>query len=377
MVICHISDLHIGKNINGYSLLEDQEDMLFSKVLKALQEKKPQVLLISGDIYDTYNPSKEAITLYGSFLDAVLKQGIQVIAISGNHDSPVRLSQHKDILTRGGYYVFGDYQGKLDPVILEDEYGPVFFYPLSFVTPEEVSALYPDLPAPRNYDEAIGRILDSLALDTSKRNVLLLHQAVEGAERDPSDSKPLLGKNGESDYVSASRLSAFDYIALGHIHKHYSLLSGKAVYPGALLPYHIHESNDRYMECITLEEKGKCDVESICFVPKRRVEVFRGTTDEILARPDDKENYVYVELTDSKTYPTLFQRLGEKFPFFLGVLRVNDESMKQVEGTYDPSSSVETTITGFYKEKTGKDMPKEEKDYVLSLLEKLGRKERE
>jgi len=375
MKLFHLSDLHLGKILSGYSLIEDQEAMLFTQVLPLIDARKPEVLLLSGDLFDRQTPPLEALSLYDRFLDAVLSRGVKVLAISGNHDSSLRVSQHRHILEKGGYFVAGPYQGRIPQVVLEDEYGPVVFYLLSYFSP---SRLMPygleGLTFDTSFDDAMGMILNREKVDESQRNVLLLHQAVAGASRDPSDTKPLLS-SAASDYLSPSRLKAFDYVALGHIHKTYKV-TDRIVYPGALLPYHPEESNQRYLSYVELGRKGDYHQEFLPLTPKRKMRVLQGSIEELLSMPNDSENYVFVRITDESVQENLPSLLTRKYPFFLGAERVTAARVPQAENSsFSPKRTMLETLEAFYRQKTGKDLSPEEKSYLTSLIREMEEEE--
>lgn len=376
MKIIAISDLHLGRTLNQTSLLEDQRYILFDQVLPIAKEKKADVLLLSGDIYDSINPSNDAMALYSQFLSAAHEAGFKVIAISGNHDSAVRLEQYSSLLKEADYYVYAKYDGTVRKVVLKDEYGPVNFYLLPYLTPELVAAYHRDEVSPStSYDEAYGIALDKEKVDTSERNVLLTHQYVNGSQRDTSDIKPLL-RQGQSDAVSMSHFKNFDYVALGHIHKTYGMRDNTVVYPGSIYPYAIDESNDRFVSYVELKEKDNIHQEFVPLHLKRKVLTIKGTFDEVMAHPSDKENYIFVCFTDEKTSPSLTYDLEMKFPLFLGSTRIGKAYSSTASSNASVSSlSREEIIEQFYFEKTGEKMSEEERKIIAEVIAETEKEE--
>lgn len=372
MKLIHISDLHLGRTLNQISLIDDQRVMLMNRILPVVKEKKPDVLLIAGDIYDNYSPTYDAMNLLDDFMLQVHELGIKILIIGGNHDSGIRVDHHHELLEASGCYLYGGYNGKTVKVTLQDEYGPVNFYLLPYITPEIIRPSHESVDSKTSYDEAVGIAIDDMMIDKMERNVILSHQYVSGSERTMSDTKPLVGSTSETDQIKASRYQDFDYVALGHIHKHYSLLDGHAVYPGSLLPYHYNEQNERSISYVELREKGNFYQEDIKVEIPHEIRIYRGTMDEILSRTDDKEHYVYVIFTDEKVSPTLGSELRRKFPLFLGSRR--ETTQKDEDDSSSFSVSIEKspleTIMEFYTKANHNEEPSEKEiELIKEILE--------
>lgn len=372
MKLIHISDLHLGRTLNQISLIDDQRVMLMNRILPVVKEKKPDVLLIAGDIYDNYSPTYDAMNLLDDFMLQVHELGIKILIIGGNHDSGIRVDHHHELLEASGCYLYGGYNGKTVKVTLQDEYGPVNFYLLPYITPEIIRPSHESVDSKTSYDEAVGIAIDDMMIDKMERNVILSHQYVSGSERTMSDTKPLVGSTSETDQIKASRYQDFDYVALGHIHKHYSLLDGHAVYPGSLLPYHYNEQNERSISYVELKEKGNFYQEDIKVEIPHEIRIYRGTMDEILSQADDKEHYVYVIFTDEKVSPTLGSELRRKFPLFLGSRR--ETTQKDEDDSSSFSVSIEKspleTIMEFYTKANHNEEPSEKEiELIKEILE--------
>jgi exonuclease SbcD len=379
MRIIAVSDLHLGRTIRQVSLIEDQRFALMKSIVPLIKEKKADVLLIAGDIFDTYNPSNEAMALYDEFLNAVHALGTKIIAIGGNHDSPMRVEHHQKLLSDSGYYVSASYDGALKKVTLTDEYGPVNFYLMPYLTPADVKAVEKEkVSSGTDFDEAIRIALGREKIDSQERNVLLAHQAVMGATRDFSDIRPLL-MMGANDYIRLDAFDAFDYVALGHIHKKIAFAGGRIAYPGALLPYEKGESNQRFVSYVELGKKGEMTQSYLPTPILRQLLTVRGTYDEILAKPSDHQNYVIVSLTDKTTSPTMFKDFERKFPKLLTIESEDSAEGKPAsdpQGSFHPEKSPLESIDDFYRSKTGKEPDEEMKKLFAEILGECEKEEK-
>ncbi len=318
MRIFHLSDLHIGKQFYGYSLLDDQVHIL-KQVLRQVERRRPDVILLAGDIYDKSVPSQEAVEVFDRFLSALAAQSpaIPVLIISGNHDSPQRLVFGADILSRQQIYLAGflptQAEERLKKVTLQDAYGEVDFW------------LFPFLRASNgNGSQLFREVLErEETFDPSKRNVLLAHQFFTSGDHNParSDSETIFV--GGLDQVDAACLELFDYAALGHIHRAQSVGRPSVRYCGTLLKYSVSEWNqEKSLTEVELGEKGKApEIHPIVLKPLRDVKCIRGTLEEILKENAGTvcEDYVSITLTDERELYQPKERLETVFTHILEV----------------------------------------------------------
>ncbi|MBQ7955672.1 MAG: exonuclease SbcCD subunit D [Lachnospiraceae bacterium] len=324
MKFLHTSDLHIGKSVNGFSMLEDQRYIL-EQIKTITVTEKIDAVVIAGDIYDRAIPSTEAVELLDSFLTGLLLEQIPVIMISGNHDSGERVAFADRILEKQGLYIAGGDEGEVKRVVLEDDYGPVDFVCLPFVKPAVVQA--------KNSAEAVERILSGvpMTMDLRTRNVLVTHFFVtgEGGEApELSDSETKVNVGG-LDNVPVSLFDMFDYVALGHIHKPQRIGKSEVYYAGSPLKYSFSEvKGSKYVNIVTLKEKGQVQVEKKELVPLREMRVIKGSLAQLLAMGQEeeanaREDYVQAVLTDEvelldpigalrSVYPNVMQIVLEK-----------------------------------------------------------------
>ena len=250
MKLIHLSDLHLGKRVNEYSMLEDQEYIL-KKIINVIDDEKPDGVIIAGDVYDKSIPSAEAVQLFDDFLVQLAKRSLKVFVISGNHDSPERIAFGSRIMDASGIHMSPVYSGDITPIPLEDEFGTVNIYILPFIKPAHVRRYAENEIT--TYTEAVEYVISKLNIDPANRNVLVTHQFVTGALRSESEEISV----GGSDNVDAYVFEPFDYVALGHIHSPQTCGSENIRYCGTPLKYSFSEVHDKKsVTVVELREKG-------------------------------------------------------------------------------------------------------------------------
>ncbi len=328
MKFIHLSDLHLGKRLNDFSLLEDQKYIL-DKILQIVTEESPDAVLLAGDIYDKSIPPAEAVRLFDDFL-AKLSALTSVFLISGNHDSPERLSFGKQIMEKGGVYLSSLYTGPEPPVLLSDEHGETAFYLLPFLKPAIVRAVFPDAVI-ESYQDAVKTALDALTLDPRRRNVLVAHQFVIGAVLSQSETLSI----GGLDHMEASLFDAFDYVALGHIHKAQKAGKETIRYSGTPLAYSFSESDDvKSLTVITLKEKGQPpEISFRPLHPLRRLRKLRGSYMELTGRDylqrQNTDDFFSVTLTDEEDVLDAMQKLRHFYPNIMELRYDNRRTQSQ------------------------------------------------
>ncbi|MGL5916835.1 MAG: metallophosphoesterase family protein, partial [Culicoidibacterales bacterium] len=239
MKCIHLSDLHIGKRVNEFSMLDDQAYIL-TKILNIIDDEQPEVVFISGDVYDKSVPSAEAVALFDDFLYRLSSRKLKTFVISGNHDSPERIAFGGRLMNESGVYMSPVYQKEIAPITLSDTYGLIHVYLLPFIKPTHVRAEFPTEPID-SYTTAMQVALNHLNIDSTQRNVLLTHQFVAGSLRSESEEMAV----GGSDNVAVDVFDAFDYVALGHLHKPQHVGRETIRYCGTPLKYSFSEANDQ------------------------------------------------------------------------------------------------------------------------------------
>lgn len=374
MKILHTSDLHIGKYIGTYDLKEDTEYVLNQVVDTAIRERV-EVVLISGDVFDRPNPSEEAIKMYVSFLKELLDKNIKVIAISGNHDSGIRLSAYKDILGKG-YFVEGEFNSPMRKVSLNDEYGPVNFYMLPFFTPFIVKSNLKLEKGLENYDLAMDEIIKRENIDTSQRNIILAHQFVAGFKFGGSEEDFSYSNGDEKNVagvgiISLDKFQNFDYVALGHIHKPQKISRETIRYSGSLLKYKTSEIDgpDKSIVIIDLKEKGNIEVKLDPIKPLHPFVKIEGLLSELTNTNPNENDYVYLIVDDDKTPIEAKNKLTPYYKRIVDIEFPNDTLQQKMN--LDTSLADKRPIDficEYYREKTNKDLDEENKKLLAEIF---------
>lgn len=374
MKILHTSDLHIGKYIGTYDLKEDTEHVLNQVVDTAIRERV-EVVLISGDVFDRPNPSEEAIKMYVSFLKNLLDKNIKVIAISGNHDSGIRLSAYKDILGKG-YFVEGEFNSPMRKVSLNDEYGPVNFYMLPFFTPFIVKSNLKLEKGLENYDLAMDEIIKRENIDTSQRNIILAHQFVAGFKFGGSEEDFSYSNGDEKNVagvgiISLDKFQNFDYVALGHIHKPQKISRETIRYSGSLLKYKTSEIDgpDKSVVIIDLKEKGNIEVKLDPIKPLHPFVKIEGLLSELTNTNPNENDYVYLIVDDDKTPIEAKNKLTPYYKRIVDIEFPNDTLQQKMN--LDTSLADKRPIDficEYYREKTNKDLDEENKKLLAEIF---------
>lgn len=308
MKLIHLSDLHLGKRLNEYSLIEDQ-DYILRRILTVIDEEQPDGVIIAGDVYDKAVPPIEAVRLFDDFLVQLASRKLQVFVISGNHDSPERIAFGSRLMDASGIHLSPVYDGKITPVSMQDEFGIVDLYMLPFVKPAHVRC-FTDQEL-NSYTAAIGHVISEMPLNTAHRNVLVTHQFVTGALRSESEEISV----GGSDNVDAGVFGPFDYVALGHLHSPQNCESDRIRYCGTPLKYSFSEAKDnKSVTVVELSEKGNVSVRTVGLIPLHDLVGLKGTYDELTRRSfyegtSWQEDYTRITLTDEEDIPDAVAKL--------------------------------------------------------------------
>lgn len=369
MLFAHISDLHLGKRVNGFSQIEEQTYIL-SRILEVLQREKPDALLIAGDVYDKSVPSAEAVELLDAFLVGLSRAGIPTYAISGNHDSPERLAFGRVLMDGSGIHLSPVYSGTVTPFVLEDRFGPVNIYLLPFLKCQQVRRFFPDREL-KTDEEAVAAAIDAMGIDPSRRNVLVAHQFVTGAQRCESEDISI----GGSDEVSADIFSGFDYVALGHLHGPQTI-NGCIRYSGSILKYSFSECHqEKSVTFVKLEEKNELQIYTVPLVPRRDMTEIRGSYEDVtaLACYKDKpwqEDFLRITLTDEEDVPDAAARLRIIYPNLMRLDYDNRRTRTESLLTDAPAEhrSPMELFEGLYEKQWGMGLSEAQKEYLQDLI---------
>lgn len=373
----HLADLHLGKRVNGFSMMEDQEYIL-NRILEIMEEEQPDGLLIAGDVYDKTIPPAEAVRLMDDFLTAVAAKHVPVFLISGNHDSAERVAFGHQLMQGSGIWISPVYDGTIRHHTLEDRWGEVNIYLVPFLRPSVVRSFFPDIEI-EDYTDALRTIIEDLQVDTSRRNVVLAHQFVTaaGALPETCDSEQL--SVGGLDRVDGSVFSPFDYTALGHLHGPQRVGSETIRYAGSPLKYSFSELHQKKsVTVVELREKGETEIRQIPLQPRREMIELRGTFEEILAEArqngEPQTDYYHMILTDETDVVDALSRLREYYPNIMLLDYDNRRTRSQKE--VEQLDRVEERTPGelfaaLYEQQNGQEMDSDRKEYLDGLIREI------
>ena len=309
MKLIHLSDLHLGKRVSEFSMLEDQRYIL-EEILRIIDGERPDAVLIAGDIYDKPVPPAEAVGLFDDFLVRLARRETQVFIISGNHDSPERIAFGARLMDRSGIHLSPVYDGHVEPVALEDEHGTVNIYMLPFLKPAHVRRFFPEEEID-SYTDALRTAVRAMEIDPAARNVLVTHQFVTGAARCDSEDISV----GGTDNVDVTAFEGFDYVALGHIHNRQQVVRETVRYCGTPLKYSCSEAgHEKSVTVAELGEKGDISIRTAPLIPLRDMKELRGSYEDLTRRSfyentTWREDYTHITLTDEEDIPDAVGKL--------------------------------------------------------------------
>ena len=373
MKLIHLSDLHLGKRVNDYSMIEDQKYIL-GQILEIIDKEQPQAVLIAGDVYDKSVPSAEAVELLDGFLFSLAERKLQVFVSSGNHDSPERLAFGGRLMENRGIHLSPVYNGTIATCSLSDEHGAVHFHMLPFVKPAHVRRFFPDADI-TGYTDALRTALGQISLDASARNVLLTHQFVTGATTCDSEEISV----GGSDNVDASVFEGFDYVALGHIHGPQNILPGKIRYCGTPLKYSFSEA--RHKKSVTVVElgaKGNTEIRTVALTPLHDLREIRGTYQELTDRRNYEgtatTDYLHIILTNEEDVPEAVGRLRVIYPNLMKLSY--DNARTQADNIIDAAQDIRRKspldlFCELYELQNNHPMSEIQMDYARELIETI------
>lgn len=369
----HLSDLHLGKRLSEIDLLPDQIEFL-DVVVQAVKDKKPDALLIAGDIYDRSIPPTQAVEALDKFLTELSQTSTAVIIVSGNHDSAERLGFASDILSRNNIHISSVYNGKVEPVVLYDGFGKVNFYPLPFFKPAHVRSYFEN--EINDYNSAAKALIEAMNIDCSERNILIAHQffTASGVETLKCDSESV--SVGELDNIDAEIISCFDYVALGHLHRAQCIGYDYIRYCGSPIKYSLSEydNNKCYLD-ITLDQKGELIINKEAMLTKHDLRLIKGGLEDLIAKAEFSEDYIWAKLTDETPAVEALNRLRTVYPNVIHIEYCQKEKQTKLSKTaangdfYTKDSS--QLFFDFYKAMLNKDINNDQLKYMNKLIDKV------
>ncbi len=372
MKMIHLSDLHLGKRLNQFSLLEDQKYIL-NQILEIAENEQPDCIIIAGDVYDKSIPSAEAVSIFDNFLSRLAEQNLPVLIISGNHDSPERVAFGAQIMKYRQIYLSPVYDGKIQPITLKDKFGEVRFYMLPFIKPFTVRNIFKEKKI-NSYTDAATAAVEAMQVDTSVRNVLIAHQFITGAEQ--CDSEEIYV--GGLENIDANVFSVFDYTALGHLHSPQNVGGNPRIrYCGTPLKYSFSEVH--HHKSVTIVQLGEKDalpeIKTIPLTPKIDMQEITGKFDELI-RMEKSDNYTRIMLTDEEMIPDAVNRLRRKFP---NLMTLDYENQHETTvGDLQNIQNIEQKtplelFSEFYTQMNGNGLTAEQSEFVNNMITEIWR----
>lgn len=376
MKFMHLSDLHIGKKIYGHPMLEDQRAVL-EQILEIADRTRPDGILIAGDVYDKAVPQESGIALFDYFLTELNRRNMPVFVVSGNHDSGQRLHFGGIIMRKENIWISGIYNGTLEKIRMEDEFGPVNIYLMPFIKPMAVRKYY----KADTYEEAVKAVLGHTEINDAERNVLVAHQFVTNGAALPEQCDSETVFIGGLDHVDCSVFDAFDYTALGHLHGPQKVGRDTVRYAGSPLKYSFSECYHKKSVVIAeLKEKGSCQTERIPIKPLHDMRELKGPL-EALKNPQnykkgDVNDYIRAVLTDEEELYAPLETLRKIYPNILRMDFENSRTKKEAELEFEADIEEKDDLElfeEFYSMQNGRKLSQEQETLVKELLNGNGK----
>ena len=373
MRFIHLSDLHLGKRVNGFSMIEDQQYIL-TRIINIIDEEKPDAVLIAGDVYDKSVPSEDAMQLWDNFLNRLSRRQLSVYGISGNHDSAVRFADHSELIAGSGIHLAPAYEGSALHFEEADAFGRIHIYLLPFIKPAAVRGFFPEREL-KDYTDAVDAAIRKMQINTNERNILVAHQFVTGADRCESEEITV----GGLDDVSVSVFEPFDYVALGHIHGPQYVGRESVRYCGTPLKYSFSEQDHhKSVTLVDIGEKGAAEgiiIKTIPLEPMHDMRQIRGSYEELTARIHYQgtavDDYLHAVLTDEDDIPGAMGKLRVIYPNLMKLSYDNKRTRenREVDEAEDAEnkSPLELFET-FYELQNNQPMSGEQKAFTEDLI---------
>lgn len=373
----HISDLHIGKRVNEFSMLEDQK-YIFNEIIDIAVEQKVEGVIIAGDVYDKSVPSADAVDVFDDFLTDIARKDLPVFIISGNHDSPERLDFGSRIMGKHQVYISGQFNGEIPIVAFEDKYGKLNIHLMPYLKPAVVNRkLSIDT---KSFDECVREVLEKADVNISERNILVAHQFVTASGMDPQRSDSESKSLGGMDNVDISAFELFDYVALGHIHGPQQMGREMVRYSGSPLKYSFSESHHKKsVTILEAKEKGNFTYVQVELHPQRDLKEIRCSLSELRAGLTLKEVsgdcYVHVILTDEEEIIDAIGKVREIYPNVMLLDFDNRRTKENAELNHLTGEDLKQKtpmklFSDFYMNQNNLEMSDRQNDYFAKIIEK-------
>lgn len=373
MKLVHLADLHLGKKVNEFSMIDDQEYIL-KEIINIIDDEKTDGVLVAGDVFDRPIPSEEAIKLWDDFLNAMAKRNIQVFAISGNHDSAVRFAEHTSLMDSTGIHLSPEYNGKTNKYQIEKQGVKVNIYLLPFIKPIHVRHYFPDEDI-NNYTDACRVAIENMQVNKEELNILIAHQFVTGATRCDSEEISV----GGLDNVDVTVFEDFDYVALGHIHGKQTIGRETIRYSGTPLKYSFSEKNHvKSVTVIEIDSKKDISVREVNLTPRRDMAEIRGKCSDLMQGISnenvDTNDYLQVILTDENDVPNAMSDLRRVYPNIMKLsydnTRTREDRSLELNRDVEKKSPIDL-FKEFYENQNNQSLTDEQREFMEELIEEI------
>ena len=373
MKLFQLSDLQLAKRLNEFSMTEDQNYIL-KEILTIIGREKPDGVIVAGDIYDRSIPSEEAMKLWDGFLISLAEKNVPVFAISGNHDSAIRFSDHGELIDSAGIHLSPAYDGITKCHTLEAGDVSVNIYMLPFIRPAVVRSIFPDEEI-ADHTDACRVAISHMDIDRNKTNILIAHQFVTGAVRCESEEVTV----GGLDNVDASVFDDFDYVALGHIHGKQKIGRETVRYCGTPLKYSFSEKDhNKSITVVDIDSAGEIKISEIGLTPMRELREIKGTYDELTAKKNYEgtktDDYIHAILTDENDVVDAVGKLRVIYPNLMKLSYDNKRTREQRDisdvENIEKKSPIEL-VEEFYEKQNNTPMCKEQRDFAVERIKSI------
>lgn len=377
MKILHLGDLHLGKRVNEISMIEDQKFIL-DQIVTLVKEEKIDVILLCGDIYDKAIPTIEAIHLLDEFLEELSDLKVKVLMISGNHDSSERLSFGRNLFKRSNLYIASQFNQEIEKITIKEDGYNINFYMLPFVKPAYINHVLKIQT--ETYEECFKHLMEQVKINEDETNILLAHQFVTVGKNSPELSDSETSSLGGIDNIDYRLFDAFDYVALGHIHKPQAMGREMVRYAGSILKYSFSEIHkDKQATILTISKNKQISLSHHLLKPLRDMREMECSLESLLKRKceiGNEEDYMHVILTDEEQILDAIEKVRTVYPNVMQISFKNRRHMMQYETIQMKENQIADQnpmelFEQFYKMQNHIDLDEKRAQMAISIFEEV------
>ena len=377
MKILHLGDLHLGKRVNEISMIEDQKFIL-DQIVTLVKEEKIDVILLCGDIYDKAIPTIEAIHLLDEFLEELSDLKVKVLMISGNHDSSERLSFGRNLFKRSNLYIASQFNQEIEKITIKEDGYNINFYMLPFVKPAYINHVLKIQT--ETYEECFKHLMEQVKINEDETNILLAHQFVTVGKNSPELSDSETSSLGGIDNIDYRLFDAFDYVALGHIHKPQAMGREMVRYAGSILKYSFSEiRKDKQATILTISKNKQISLSHHLLKPLRDMREMECSLESLLKRKceiGNEEDYMHVILTDEEQILDAIGKVRTDYPNVMQISFKNRRHMMQYETIQMKENQIADQnpmelFEQFYKMQNHIDLDEKRAQMAISIFEEV------